>query len=174
MSDIKTPNFKSNFPHALDDKGRLTLPSPLREEIIRNSEFPERLYLSYFPGNRYLSIYTHEVWKDQSAAWNDESRFPNTAIRVAAQRLFFSNVEPVTQDKAGRILIPANYRERVGLAPSQKVLVNGVGKRIEVWAPEEFVANELKDLELWQSAQAMDTSRLEQVSPLDLARLPEC
>ncbi|MDR1576687.1 MAG: hypothetical protein LBT86_00455 [Deltaproteobacteria bacterium] len=173
MEETKTPNFKGNFPHALDDKGRLTLPSPLREELLRSTLLPERLYLSFFPGNRYLTLYTFEQWNEVSATWNQENRFPSAAVKAAAQRLLFSNVESVSLDKAGRILISAFFREKIGVDLGQKVLVTGVGKKIEVWTPEDFQANELKDLEIWRAAQALDERRGAQL-PVDAPRLPEC
>jgi MraZ protein len=173
MTEIRPLTFQGNFPHALDDKGRLMLPSALRDELHRVSDMPERLYLSYFPGKQYLSLYTFEKWKEQSVIWSQEDRFPSTAVRIAAQRLFFSNIEQVLMDKAGRILIPSNYRDRIGLAPGQKVLVNGIGGRVEIWSPEAYTANELKDMELFKAAQEIDAQRgLQSLS--EMGRLPEC
>ncbi|MDR1083748.1 MAG: hypothetical protein LBP22_02545 [Deltaproteobacteria bacterium] len=172
MTELRPLTFHGNFPHALDDKGRLMLPVVLRDELHRVSEIPDRLYLSYFPSNRHLTVYTFEKWKEQSAAWSDENRFPSTKVRVAAQRLFFSNIEMVIMDKAGRILIPANYRERIGLVPSQKVIINGNCGRIEIWAPEEFLANESKDLDLFKEAMDFDAQRGVQ-SIQETGRLPE-
>jgi DNA-binding transcriptional regulator/RsmH inhibitor MraZ len=78
----------------------------------------------------------------------------------------------VIVDKAGRILIPANYRDRIGLVPSQKVLINGNCGRIEIWSPEEYLANESKDLELFNVAQEFDAQRGIQ-SMQEIGRLPE-
>lgn len=48
-----------------------------------------------------------------------------------------------TIDKAGRILIPAAARARVGLVPGPvDILVEGTGIRIEVPAPDDVVEQE--------------------------------
>ncbi|MDR1608653.1 MAG: hypothetical protein LBT38_09640 [Deltaproteobacteria bacterium] len=172
MSETRAPNFLGNYPHVLDDKGRLTLPSPIRQELLRASTLPERLYISFFPGNRRLTLYTFEMWNEASAIWSQDDRFPSAAVKVSAQRLFFSNVEPVTLDKVGRFLIPTQFRERIGLGLSEKIVVNGTGKRIEIWKPEDFQANELVDLEVWKSALDLDAQRATQL-PVDAPRLPE-
>ncbi|MDR1395427.1 MAG: division/cell wall cluster transcriptional repressor MraZ, partial [Deltaproteobacteria bacterium] len=124
------------------------------------------------PGNRYLSLLTFEVWQEQSVIWSQEDRFPSTAIRVAAQRMFFSNIEMVQVDKTGRILIPAHCRERIGLELSQKLLVKGVGRRIELWNPAEYEANQEHDLALVKKALELDEQR--GVLSAELGRFPEC
>ncbi|MDR1872303.1 MAG: hypothetical protein LBS60_10385 [Deltaproteobacteria bacterium] len=173
MSQKGSPIFKGNYPYALDEKGRLTLPSSLREEITRSTDIPERLYLSYFPANSYLAIYTYEVWNEVVADFSQAERYPSTAVKTAAQRLLFANVETVSMDKASRILIPANYREKIGVDLGQKVIVNGAGPRIEIWSPEIYAANELKDIELWRAAQELEEKRALTLGP-ETARLPEC
>jgi MraZ protein len=173
MADREPPKFTGNYPHALDDKGRLTLPSPLREEIFRSSAVPERLYLSFFPANRHLTLYTFEIWNEEAATWRRDDKYPSTAAKVAAQRLFFANVEALSVDKAGRVLVPASYREKIGVGLGQKVTINGVGSRIEIWSPEEYAANELKDVEIWRALQEWAELKIEGPAPESL-RLPEC
>lgn len=45
-----------------------------------------------------------------------------------------------TMDKAGRIVIPAALRERVGLIPGPvDLIIDGTGIRIEIEAPDNLV-----------------------------------
>ncbi len=45
-----------------------------------------------------------------------------------------------TMDKAGRIVIPASFRERLGIVPGPiDLIVDGNGIRIEVDAPDNLV-----------------------------------
>jgi MraZ protein len=172
--DVKgPPKFLGNYSPVMDDKGRLTLPSPLREELFRSSILPERLYLSFFPANRCLKLYTFEMFQRESDIWSQEDRYPNAKVKASAERLFFSNIETLSVDKAGRILINANYREKVGLGLCEPVIVNGAGAKIELWAPAEFKANELSDLEIWEGARRLEES-IYAKSEAKSFRLPEC
>ncbi|WP_082477905.1 MULTISPECIES: AbrB/MazE/SpoVT family DNA-binding domain-containing protein [unclassified Microbacterium] len=45
-----------------------------------------------------------------------------------------------TIDKAGRIVIPASIRERLGILPGPvDIMIDGTGIRIEVAAPDDLV-----------------------------------
>jgi MraZ protein len=169
----KRPDFKGNYPHSLDDKGRLTLPSPLREELFHSSVLSDRLYLNGFPANKHLTLYTFEMWNQASENWSRDDSYPNSVVKDAAKRLFFANVEMVNLDKAGRILIPTSYREKIGVDLGQKIIVNGVGDRIELWSPADYETNQLSDLEIWRAAQELEKRRSEE-NGAPAFRLPLC
>lgn len=139
--------FSGRFDYAIDEKGRVMLPVSLRDEL-KKSDVADRLYLGFYPGTQFISLYPFERWQTLNETWKDESRFPSTALMLEAQRLFFANIEPVTLDKAGRILIPSVFRERADL--SKEVAVIGVGSKMEVWNPKILAENELKSAELLQ------------------------
>ncbi|GAB4450098.1 MAG: division/cell wall cluster transcriptional repressor MraZ [Anaerolineales bacterium] len=55
------------------------------------------------------------------------------------RRLILSNAYPVEVDKIGRILVPQNLREFLGVT-SGELIVAGQGEYFEVWAPAEWKA----------------------------------
>ncbi|MDR1110236.1 MAG: hypothetical protein LBP92_05970 [Deltaproteobacteria bacterium] len=148
--------FSGRYGHAVDDKGRLMLPSALRDEL-RKSDVPDRLYLGFCPGTRFLSVYSYERWKELVGSWRDERRFPGSSVMQDGQRLFFANLEPVNVDRSGRILISAYYRERAGLGAEVAVL--GVADKIEIWDPAELAAQEERAREAWELALAAEAGR---------------
>ena len=52
---------------------------------------------------------------------------------------FFASTSEVKPDGQGRINVPSNVREEVGL--EERVLVLGAGNRIEIWDPEAWNAS---------------------------------
>ena len=151
------PNFIfcGRYEHSIDEKGRLMLPGVLRDEL-RKSAAPDRLYLGYYPGTRNLSLYSVERWQSLAEAWRDERRFTGTKLMVEAQRLFFANLEPVSVDKAGRILIPSVFRERAGLVKEAAVL--GVSDKMEIWAPAALDESDKEALERLEAALAAEAA----------------
>jgi MraZ protein len=163
------PKFilSGRFDHTIDDKGRIMLPSLLRDEL-KKSINPEKLYLGHYPGTKYLSVYPAERWLTLVENWQEEKRFQTTALMLEAQRLFFANIEPVAVDKVGRILVPAIFREKIGLGTQVAFL--GVGRKMEIWDAQELKAHEVKAMEIWEKAMADEVNRVGQD---DSARLPQ-
>jgi MraZ protein len=64
------------------------------------------------------------------------------------RRLILSNAYPVEVDKVGRILVPQNLREFLGIA-SGELTVAGQGDYFEVWAPADWKTqmDKLQDVE---------------------------
>jgi MraZ protein len=149
-------NFTGRYEHLIDDKGRLMLPSLLRDGLAR-SQVPERIYLGFYPGNKFLSLYPQERWETLASGWRDEKRFSSTQVMQDVQRLFFSNIEQLYVDRSGRVLIPAIYRERAGIGPECAVL--GVSDKIELWNPIELEARQARALESWERCVAEELSR---------------
>lgn len=143
------------------------LPGALRDEL-RKSAAPEKLYLGYYPGRKHLSLYPVERWQALAEAWKDERRFPGTRLMMEAQRLFFANLEPVTLDKVGRILIPASFRERAGLVKDTAVL--GVSDKMEIWSPEALEESDKQALERLEAALAAEADSM---GPEAGPRLPQ-
>lgn len=59
---------------------------------------------------------------------------------LAAPLKWYSHGMKATMDKAGRIVIPAALRERVGLIPGPvDLILDGNGIRIEIDAPDNLI-----------------------------------
>jgi MraZ protein len=115
------------FRHAVDEKGRLTLPSRLREELGQPFVVTKGL-------DRCLFLYPVEEW---GALEQRLRQLPlGQADARAFQRLFFAGAAECRCDAQGRVLIPAAHREYARL--ERDVVVVGVSTRAELWSADEW------------------------------------
>lgn len=119
--------FLGQYQHNLDPKGRLTIPARFRD-LLQNGAF----ITAGFEGN--LMVMTVEAF-DQIAARIHTMSITDPNARLL-QRHFYSRGERVEVDKAGRILIPQFLRQAAHL--DGEVMIVGVGKYFEIWAPEKW------------------------------------
>lgn len=108
----------------LDPKGRIIMPSKLREEL------GERFYVTRWLDN-CLAAFSEDEWGNVSSRVTSQAGL--TRARDV-QRSLFANSCVVEPDKQGRILIPANLREKGKL--EKDVVVIGVYNRAEIWDAE--------------------------------------
>ena len=116
------------YEYALDPKNRLSIPPKFREALVQEKE--RRFYLTCgMEGCLYLFLPSQ--WN--KLLENDLQAFslPNKEQERAVKRKFFSEAIDVELDSAGRILIPQYLKAHAGLRA--KVLVQGAGKRAEIW-----------------------------------------
>ena len=140
--------FVGEYAHALDIKGRLTIPAGYRPQLAAGLVVTR----GYEP---CLAIYPLAEW---SVLANKVAQMP-TANRAARSytRLVFGGAFELVPDKMGRILIPGVLRDYAAIG-SEAILV-GVNTHIEVWAPER-----------WQQALERDTRELD-VILADVAKM---
>ena len=113
-----------NFEHKIDVKGRLFIPSSLRDEL--GDVFHVTISVE-----DCLTAYSSESWE----------RFLEKvkAMPIRQQpkmRPFFSNAARCELDSQGRILIPQKLRDRIGL--DKEVTVVGSGTFVQFWDTETF------------------------------------
>ncbi|MCE2779225.1 MAG: division/cell wall cluster transcriptional repressor MraZ [Algoriphagus sp.] len=63
--------------------------------------------------------------------------------RLALPATFFNSIVEVELDSAGRLLIPKLYQTYASL--EKDVVVVGMGTRIELWNPEQYLKNIIVD-----------------------------
>lgn len=115
--------FMGEFQHALDEKGRVTVPSRLREGLGDRFVITRGL-------DRCLFAYPMEEW---SRIEKKLKELPFTRGDARAfTRLFFSGAAEVETDRQGRVLIPQNLREYAGI--EKEAMFIGVSNRVEVWS----------------------------------------
>ncbi len=120
--------FLGRYEKRLDDKGRLSLPVPLRRAA---GDGP--LVLLRYPAPA-LSLFPGTAWETIEDRLRDYRRSdPSADMHV--RRIASSSVE-VTPDKLGRFVIPAWLQEAASL--NDEVLVVGSLDRIEIWNPGLF------------------------------------
>ncbi len=119
--------FVGEYQHSLDDKGRVTIPSRLRDELGEHFMITRGL-------DQCLFIYPVNQWP------RFEEKITGLPLTKrdarAVQRLFFSGAEKVKVDKQGRVLIPQNLRDHAGI--EKEVMIIGVSDRVEVWSEQAW------------------------------------
>ena len=110
--------------HSLDAKGRLAVPSRLRDEL--GSVFYVTLSM-----DRCLSAYSSESWQNFSDKV-DAMPF----VKQRKMRPVFAFGARCEVDSAGRILLPQNLREYAGL--KKDVTVVGCNNHAELWDSETW------------------------------------
>ncbi len=131
------------YPHALDPKGRLTLPSSFREHL--NSDQPGMFALSL--DKNCLDIYPMPAWRNFLERLK---ALPNTDAQVAkVKHVILSMAFPCEVDRQGRVLVPPKLRELAGIG--RDVTVVGYLDTINVWDRarwEEYFKQGFEQLEL--------------------------
>ena len=124
------------FQVTLDGKGRLVLPSKVRKAIGSVVSLQQQEEGS-------LMIYPQPVWDAEAERLYERSLTNKDAeyeYRFRNQR----TTDDVPVDASGRVQIPVDVREKVGLAVEDLVLV-GAGDRLELWRPDYYAVFERRE-----------------------------
>ncbi len=120
------------YRHTVDPKGRLFVPSKLREEL--GEVFYVTLGL-----DSCLSVYTEDGWQAITEKYN---ALPLAKARK--MRFLFANAAKCEPDKQGRFLIPAELRAYAKM--KEEVTFIGQGGHAEIWDSEAYDAMERESL----------------------------
>jgi len=115
--------FTGEYHHTLDGKGRVIIPSRLREGLGDSFVITRGL-------DHCLFVYPNSEWVRLEQKLK-QLPFTKSDARVFT-RLFFSGAMEVEADKQGRVLIPQNLREYAGI--EKDVMFIGVSNRVEIWS----------------------------------------
>jgi len=136
--------FLGEFIHAIDEKGRLTIPAKFRADLAAGLVVTRGI-------DRCLAIYPLEEWNRLAER---VSALPLMDRRARAlRRLVFANASDAVPDRQGRVLIPPRLREYASL--DSEIIVTGLNTYIEVWNTEgwaeerERVEGDDVDAEEW-------------------------
>ncbi len=120
--------FLGQFQHTLDDKGRLMVPARYRDLLAAGAYITQGF-------DKCLMVMTEEHFNEVYAILNGLNMADQSARML--RRLILSNAYQVEVDRVGRILVPQNLREFLGV-PSGELIVAGQGEYFEVWTPAEW------------------------------------
>ena len=113
-----------NFEHKIDAKGRLFIPSTLRDEL-------GEVFHVTISVEECLTAYSKDSWE------HFLEKVRAMPIRKQSKmRPFFSNAARCEMDGQGRILLPQKLRDRIGLG--KDVTVVGAGTFVQFWDTETF------------------------------------
>ena len=130
------------YVHTVDPKGRLFVPSKLRDEL--GESFYVTLGLDHC-----LSVYTEAGWQAIVEKYN---ALPLSQARK--MRILFANAAKCEPDKQGRFLIPQTLRDYAGLR--QEVTFIGLAGHAEIWDSETYNRMEAEALTPEYLASAME------------------
>jgi MraZ protein len=125
--------------HTLDPKGRIIMPSRLRQKL--GSVFYATKGLDHC-----IFIYTIEEWEKLEDKIQTLP-FMKGDVR-SFTRVFFSGACELEMDRQGRVLLPANLKDHAEI--DKDVVIAGVGSRLELWSVErweEYQAEAAKSFE---------------------------
>ncbi|HOJ98286.1 MAG TPA: division/cell wall cluster transcriptional repressor MraZ [Termitinemataceae bacterium] len=140
------------FKNVLDEKGRLILPTRIRNEL------PGNMVVITQGVDRCLWIFTPSQW-DSLARKLMESTSPFQSRSRMVQRRIIAPAQEIEIDKAGRIAIPQSLREFARL--TKECVILGIDKYIEVWDADEYAS-------YWQENEAEFRGAAEELSSLIL------
>jgi len=124
--------FRGSFEHAIDDKGRLSIPARYREILKRRRE--RELVLVDLIFDTCIAAYPIKAWQQIEHnllnRGNSDKRFREYARLISARAV----ESPV--DSQGRILVPPQLSEAAHLR--RDVVIVGVLDKIEIWSRERW------------------------------------
>ncbi|HOT92085.1 MAG TPA: division/cell wall cluster transcriptional repressor MraZ [Anaerolineae bacterium] len=139
--------FLGQYTHALDDKGRLTIPSRFRDDLAGRSVVITRGL------DRCLTVYPLAVWEEIAQKVNALS-ITDPRGR-ALRRVFFADAMEADLDRQGRILVPDRLREYAGLEPTAEAVIVGLDRFMEVWSPQRWEETNAHQMELMDEDPAL-------------------
>ena len=134
------------FEHSLDEKGRLIMPSKLREDMGDKFVITKGL-------DGCLFGFSQIEWANFEAKLKTLPLTQKNARNFV--RFFLSGAMECEVNKQGRFLIAGNLREAANL--EKEVVIIGVGTRIELWNKEKWQKyNEEENASADEIAENMD------------------
>jgi len=126
-------NFLGSHAINMDAKGRLAIPSKLREELVRLCG--GRIVLTANADEEHcLLLYPEPEWEALRPKIEALPTMSKAVRRL--QRLVLGNAAPMELDANGRILVPPTLRNHAHL--EKKLMLVGLGKKLELWSEERW------------------------------------
>jgi len=128
----ETVDLNGSFRFKTDAKGRVSLPAKFRKVLTEDLVVACSLtgdYLQVFNGQDSFNAWVDQIFVDKFGVFNSTSR-EQLMLKSALKGQAFD----VQADSAGRILLPAELREKVGI--QKEVVIVGNTGYFEVWSAE--------------------------------------
>ena len=138
-------SFRGEFDQKVDGKGRMSIPADFRRVLESGDpDFPEknanaRMVVLYGPHlKNFLQAYTIEDMAEIEAGIRALPR--GSVQRKQASRMILGKSWETEVDRDGRIVLPKNRREQIGLE-GQSIMV-AMGDHFEIWNADTYQAQE--------------------------------
>lgn len=118
--------FMGEYHHTIDAKGRIIMPSKVRDDLGENFIVTRGL-------DGCLFIYPKEHW---NTIINKYKELPDTKDKRQFMRIFLSGATICEYDKQGRINIPNPLIQYADL--KKDCIIIGLDERLELWSKERW------------------------------------
>ena len=119
--------FIGEYTHSIDEKNRLSIPAKFRSKLAGGCIVTRGL-------DKCLWIYPLLEWEKLA---EKISTLPITQKNARSfSRLMFAGATDASPDKSGRVIIPKYLLDYASI--KNKVAVNGIYDRIEIWSSENW------------------------------------
>ncbi len=118
--------FMGEFHQRIDEKGRVTIPTKVRNDLGFDFVITRGL-------DGCIFIYPKEEWSNIIKKYKE---LPNTKETRTFMRAFLSCATETNLDKQGRINITTPLMEWASL--NKDVVIIGVNERLEIWSKENW------------------------------------
>jgi MraZ protein len=123
--------FRGRYEHAIDGKGRTSLPARYREAM---AEFEDSILVATTSDDLCLRAYPMHAWREF-----EEKLSTKPSIDARVRRLvrhYVGNAQECPVDGMGRVLIPPSLREYAGIR-KEAVFVGQI-RFIEIWSKDRW------------------------------------
>ena len=133
---VREPMLFGHYERALDSKGRFNLPFRFRQKDLGKEEEPPR-FMIFQDRHDVVSLMTTAQYEASlvNARHRGSGQEQRTFLRWLA-----THSQEVSLDGQGRVAVPQQYLDTIGA--KKRVLVLGVGPRMELWEPERYQVTE--------------------------------
>jgi MraZ protein len=130
--------LSGEFDHALDGKGRVTLPARYREY------FQEGAVLVRFQDREpCIRVYHPDEWAEFDGKYLEDLDVFGNQRDSWTMRAIYRNQDRVEPDRQGRVLLPPKRVQELGLSGKVKILGNRT--HLEIWDPVTLAALEQEE-----------------------------
>ncbi|PIE16989.1 MAG: transcriptional regulator MraZ [Rhodobacterales bacterium] len=143
-------SFRGEFDQKVDAKGRMSIPADFRRVLeAGDPDFPEkksnpRLVLLYGPHLKdHLQVYTIDEMTEIESRIRELPR--GSQKRKRASRFILGKSWETEVDRDGRIVLPKERREQIGL--EGQAIMTAMGDHFEIWNTRTFKAQEVAETE---------------------------
>jgi MraZ protein len=125
--------FRGRYEHAIDGKGRTSLPSRFRDVLSATGESRIVITTALQP---CLVAYPMTEWTAFEQRLSELPQFDESVAML--RRIYVASAVDCEVDKLGRLLIPGTLRQHAGL--TREATWAGMGKHIELWDKARYEA----------------------------------
>lgn len=142
------------FRRSIDERYRLSIPAELADSFFRGATTPAEVaepaadcvLVKERPG--CLSLWSANLWKEKLDSGVELVKSKMKAGRLEGRieevqmlgRLLSTRHRPVQLDDRGRLLVPEGFREFLGVAAGEEVMIVGAAVAIEIWRPNAWLS----------------------------------